>query len=1090
MTLDEEQRRRAREDTNHSFMVEASAGTGKTRILIQRILHCVLESGPDGEPVRLSRICAITFTEKAAGEMKIRLRQELEREGAGGGEKGDRARQALIDLEGAAISTIHAFAVSLLKERPIEAGLDPQFRALDEIQGELLFREVWEAWLQRAIEERKTPLESALRAGLRLDALRSAARTIRQHAHEIRILTLPSPPTEEEARQSLAELLDRGASYAGLVLNDDDKLVPSLHTALAWLSDPAGAATPRKPGNSGTARNWDGGRETLDAVKEFVRNVVDFRPWYLKLPIRRVLDALLRLIIGEFLPEWERRKRTDGLVDFDDMLWHARDLLRCSRAAREDLRKHYALLLVDEFQDTDAVQWEMIRLLAAGAEEGDGQEGLTPPGRLFIVGDPKQSIYRFRGADIETYLNVADPECMVKRGLERLELTTNFRSVPAILSFVDEAFHGIMKKAADTPFQPDYLPFGGRGDRVGRPETAGFCLLGDRQEDGSFAGSGPDFVTVEATRITGLIASMRNNADWGVESKNDRDKTWRAPSFGDIAILLPVLTRADELEDCLRKAGIPYVLEGGKFYYARSEVASAITVLRAIANPNDAIALYATLRSIFFGVSDEDLLRAKAEALPLDYRVEVPSDCALARPYRILRDLHQHRHERTASETLENLLQQTGAREVLAVRGIQSLANLNKLVRTLRSLQQDATFSEVVETVAGMEEEGIAESESRVMEEHSDAVRILSIHRAKGLDFPIVIVAGLGIHRKVRYAEYLADPHGSKTFGLSLGSKESGLQTIGWEDLTESEKAKEEAELIRLLYVSLTRARDHLILCTHAKGKWIPDGERWAANFAGTRLEPLAAFLQELPKRENSPVRFIDANTLPPAPAPSSVAEEVPERDLPATLAAQYDELRRLLAETPHAHDLQVPSSEAGQEEGKETDLDFARDRAARIGTAFHQVMETIDLDAEDGTEDLAREAGSRQRLDGAGIESVAEMLSRSLKSPIMERVRRARVTGGRVLRELPYIRPLDGDGAAIEEGKIDLLFEEGGNWVLIDYKTDRLPGDMPDKALYFQDKYGGQVSAYAAALEALGIRLKSAYLLLARTGEAIEVTC
>jgi ATP-dependent helicase/nuclease subunit A len=1089
MTLDEEQRRRAREDTNHSFLVEASAGTGKTSILIQRILHCVLECGPGGEPVRLARICAITFTEKAAGEMKIRLRQELEREAAGGGEKGDRARQALVDLEGAAISTIHAFAVSLLKERPIEAGLDPQFRALDEIQSELLFREVWEAWLQRAIQERKAALEDALRAGLRLDALRSAAHTIRQHGHEIRNLILPMPPTEEEARQLLAEMLERGRSLVGLVLNDADKLVPFLHTAQAWLSDPAGDATPKKPGNNGTARNWDGGRETVDAVKEFVRNVVDFRPWYLSLPVRRVLDALLRLIIGEFLPEWETRKRADGLVDFDDMLWHARDLLRCSRAAREDLRKHYALLLVDEFQDTDTVQWEMIQLLTAGAEAGDGQE-LAPPGCLFIVGDPKQSIYRFRGADIETYLNVAIPESMVKRGLERLELTTNFRSVPAILSFVDEAFHGIMKNAPDTPYQPDYLPFGGRGAREGRPESAGVYLLGDRQEDGSFAGSGHDFVTIEAKRITRLIASMLNNPDWGIESKNGRDKTWRAPRFRDIAILLPVLTRADALEDCLRNAGIPYVLEGGKFYYARSEVASAITVLRAIANPNDAIALYAALRSIFFGVSDEDLLRAKAAALPLDYRVEVPSDCVLARPYRILRDLHQHRHERMASETLENLLQQTGAREVLAVRGIQSLANLNKLVRTLRSLQQDATFSEVVETVVGMDEEGIAESESRIMEEHSDAVRILSIHRAKGLDFPIVIVAGLGIHRRVRYAEYLADPHGSRNFGLSLGSKESGLQTIGWEDLTESEKAKEEAELLRLLYVSLTRARDHLVLCTHTRGKWILDGERWAANFAGTRLEPLAAFLQELPRRENPPVRFIDAETLPPAPASSSAAEEVPERDPRATLAAQYDELRRLLAETPHARGLQAASSQAGQEEGTDADSNFARDRAARIGTAFHEAMEAIDLDAGDETENLAREAGSRQRLDGGGIESVSEMLSRTQKSSMMERMRRARRTGGRVLRELPYIRPLDSDSAEIEEGKIDLLFEEEGGWVLIDYKTDRLPGDVPDKALYFQEKYGDQISAYAAALQALGVRLKSAYLLLARTGESIEIPC
>jgi ATP-dependent exoDNAse (exonuclease V) beta subunit len=290
-----------------------------------------------------------------------------------------------------------------------------------------------------------------------------------------------------------------------------------------------------------------------------------------------------------------------------------------------------------------------------------------------------------------------------------------------------------------------------------------------------------------------------------------------------------------------------------------------------------------------------------------------------------------------------------------------------------------------------------------------------------------------------------------------------------------------------LLYVSLTRARDHLILCTHTKGKWIADGERWEAKFEGTRLEPLAGFLQELTRREEAPVRFIDAETLPPVPPPPVAFEEVPERDLRAALAVQYDELRRLLAETPHARGLQAASPEAGQEEGTDADSNFARDRAARIGTAFHQAMETIDLDADEETAALAREAGSGQRLDGAGIESVADMLSRSLKSPMMERVRRAR---GRVWRELPYIRPLAGDRAEIEEGKIDLLFEEEGGWVLIDYKTEQLPGDVPDKTLYFQEKYGGQISAYAAALQALGMRLKSAYLLLARTGEAIEIPC
>ena len=219
------------------------------------------------------------------------------------------------------------------------------------------------------------------------------------------------------------------------------------------------------------------------------------------------------------------------------------------------------------------------------------------------------------------------------------------------------------------------------------------------------------------------------------------ESVWRVPRYGDIAILLPVLTHASLLEEALKDREIPYVLEGGKFYYARSEVSSAITVLKAVANPNDRIALYGSLRSIFFGLSDEDLLRAHIRGTPLDYREPAPPESPLFHPFGILNELHRHRHERLASETFEMLLQQTGAREVLAVHGLQSLANLNKVGRTIRALQTEATFTQVVDLLGMMDEEGLAESESRLMEERSDAVRILTIHKAKGLDFPIVFAA-------------------------------------------------------------------------------------------------------------------------------------------------------------------------------------------------------------------------------------------------------------------------------------------------------------------------------------------------------------
>src|SRR5262245_49527208 len=224
MTDDSQQRARASTETGRSFAVEASAGTGKTSILIDRILNLVLKDGPQGPPTRLRNIAAITFTEKAAGEMKIRLRQRFEELSCLPGVEGARASVALYDLESAAISTIHAFAVALLKERSVEAGLDPQFTALDEAHAELFFRRVWEAWLDQAIKERRGPLERALRGGLALDTLRELARSLRFHAGMIEKLNPQTPMTDEEARQARLGLAAEARRYSCLVLNRRDRL--------------------------------------------------------------------------------------------------------------------------------------------------------------------------------------------------------------------------------------------------------------------------------------------------------------------------------------------------------------------------------------------------------------------------------------------------------------------------------------------------------------------------------------------------------------------------------------------------------------------------------------------------------------------------------------------------------------------------------------------------------------------------------------------------------------------------------------------------------------------------------------------------
>jgi ATP-dependent helicase/nuclease subunit A len=1084
MTAGKGQRDRAIEGTDRSFAVEASAGTGKTTTIVGRILHLVLEKGPQGWPVPISSICAITFTEKAAGEMKIRLRQELEKSARSNDDIGERARTALRELETAAVSTFHAFAVSLLKERPIEAGLDPRFTVLDDLQSSLFFREVWEPWLNRALVERHEPLEKALRKGMSLEQIQDLAGTLRKHAYSVRKLKLKPPLTEEEIARYLKELLDESEQYPGLATDPSDLLVPVLERTISWLKDP-GTGFPPGPGKGGKGGNWTGGRDTIQCVKEFITRANKFAELRAQIPGQRMFHALVRWLIDEFLPEWESRKRANGYLDFDDQLEVARQLLASSRAARHEFHKRFATLLVDEFQDTDPIQLEIVLLLSCTNLDETNPARLRPdPGRLFIVGDPKQSIYRFRGADVETYLETVEDTRRQALGLERLELTKNYRSVPSILGFVDVAFGEAMKQEGH--YQCSYCSFEGAGARTMEDLPPSVYLLGDRDEDGGLAGFGKEYFGREAARIARLILQICGNNGWQVEDSSGEEPLRRA-KFGDIAILLPVLTKVDALEDKLREAGIPYVLEGGKFYYARSEVASAITLLRAIANPNDAVALYGGLRSIFFGLSDEDLLRARVGGLPLDYRAEVPESSPLHRPYEILRELHRRRHERPASETFEVLLGQTGAREVLAVRGFQSLANLGKLARQLRLLQKETTFSEVVSLLGAIDEEELAESESRLMEEQSNSVRVMTIHKAKGLDFRIVIVACLGSERKPRSESFLADPHGLGIFALKTGSKEDGWRTPGWEELVEEDKKREDAELVRLLYVALTRARDHLVIGIHTKGKADKNGGRVKASFGKTRLEPLAQFLTGRLTSDNSLARFLDSKAFDATEQVSPASVDSREKDWGAILRCEYQELHRLVAETPHARKVLAPAhagdGAAFEDKGTET----ARSRAVRLGVALHEAMESADFCDPACIPRLAAHAGVRHRLDAQAIHMLEEMMRNCLNSSLIERARAAVHSGGRVLRELPFVRPLpDSVTGAIGEGKIDLLFEEDMEWVLVDYKTDQISGDRGETEALLRARYEAQIKQYAAAVEALGLTIKAAYLLLSRTGQSI----
>jgi ATP-dependent exoDNAse (exonuclease V) beta subunit len=1090
-------RRRAVEETGSSFVVEASAGPGKTRTLLDRILHLVLEQGPGGAPVPLSRICAITFTEKAAGEMKVRLRQYLEQmllESKASAMHMERARQALEDLETASISTFHSFAVSILKERPIEAGLDPHFSALDEIRSELFFTETWDAWIHRALIERTPILEKALRNGFRLDGLKDLARILRLNWLNVRNLEPDPPLTEAQYQLKCQELLQEGRGFHRLLLKQEDKLAVHLENALNWLENPIDETlAPSKPGNTGAAGGWSGGKDTVKAVREFIATVLEFCTSFKNRVAQRLLHEVVSWIKSDFmLHEWEMRKRSGGTLDFDDQLRLARDLLLKNRAVRQEFQQQFKTLLVDEFQDTDPVQWEIVLLLSSqNLDESDLTRLRPEPGRLFIVGDPKQSIYRFRNADIETYLEIVEPTQLRALGLDQLKLTTNFRSVPSILKAVDAAFAEVMKQdEAGARYQPDYLGFGDHGARKRELRSPSAYFLGDIYSEEDPKRSSRQLVRLEAKRVARLIREMQSSELWKIQDpESAMADGYRAPQYGDIAVLLPVLTHADALEEAFRELEIPYVLEGGKFYYARSEVFSAITALRAIANPNDSVALYGTLRSVFFGLSDEDLLRAHIQGFRLDYRERGLADSPLYHPYEILRDLHRHRHEKRASETFQILLQKTGAREVLATRGFQSLANLSKLERTLRALQGDATFSQVVDLLGTIDEEGLAESESRLMEDRSNAVRIMTIHKSKGLDFPITIAAALGLKRKARSRNLLSDPRRKKAFALHVGSADSGFSSPGWKELAEEEKKREDAELVRLLYVGLTRARDHLVVSTHTANWKKPEtSEQWTPATDGTRLGPLGAFIEDCYTGKSDLVSMIDTTALDASTALAKTAKPQTVPDWRAVLDQEYKELRALIADTPASGILKAAGDAAQTEDrvAEERTPEEAGTRSMRLGVAFHEAMEQVNLAGSDGIAELVESVAARHRLDASGMKMLESMLRAGIESELFCRVRAAAGAGKRVFRELPFVRPLD--AGTIEEGKIDLLFEEEAGWVLVDYKTDWVSAKGENVEEFFRKKYAAQVHEYVEALRSLSISVAAAYLLLARTGTSIRM--
>ena len=1054
--VDQADRDRIRADRDRTLFVEAGAGSGKTRALVDRVEALVID-----DAIPLENIAAITFTEKAAAELRDRIRQRFEAHVASPAHPtaADAARVALHQLDGAPIGTLHSFAQRILTEHPVEAGLPPGVDVLDEIGSQIDFEQRWRVFLDELLDDdaMARTLLVLEAAGVRLDALRTL--TLQMVANWDLVeerLDFDAPRPGPFPRDELLRVFDAVEAYADSCDNPDDKLLARFpdvrhHRALIAgalddiealelahdMGDRGEGRRRIRVGNAGNKGNW-----RIDVVD--VRNAFSDLRAACDQAVSSVTTAALAHVaarIGRFVLHAAEERRTVGRLDFHDLLVRARRLLR-DRAhgpeVRAALAERYPRLLLDEFQDTDPIQVELATLIATDdpdVGDKDWTDLTIRPGALFFVGDPKQSIYRFRRADIGVFLTTRE------RVADRPALTVNFRTTAPIIEWVNHVFGQLIHFTPDS--QPEYVSLSAH-----RTDTAPFgpavAVLGADPFPGK--PTAEELRACESRDVAGAIITMLDErAPWQVEEHG----VWRDARASDICILLPARTTLPALETALTEAGVPYRAETSSLVYATREVRELLLTLTAIADPTDELATVAALRSFVYGCGDDDLahwrLGLHGRFTLRDPIVEANVDHPVAAGLRHMQQLHDARLWSTPAELLDRLVRERGVLEsVVATGSPRDVWRRLRFVVDQARAWVDAGGTDLRAYLQWARLQGADNarvSETVLPETDDDSVRIMTIHGAKGLEFPITVLAGMTTrtNNSPRGPSISFPPTGE--VALRLSSSVTSASYDAWAAIDEQ---MAEHERLRLLYVAATRARDHLVVCLHRHETETRTGAALLADHAlttavTTPLEPSGGS-----RRSPGPIL--------PTPIP-------PRHEW---LATRNDALDRASTRSVvSATTLAREAAEAGDPglDKRARDLDLPPWQKGRYGTAVgravHAVLQVVDLATGEGLE-----AAATAQAAAEGVINRTDVIT-ALARQAVESELAQQACSGEFWRELWVAAPV---GDKLIEGYVDLLYRTADGLVIVDWKTDHVAGD--DDVQTKLARYRLQGASYAAAVE------------------------
>jgi ATP-dependent helicase/nuclease subunit A len=1096
-----EAQRKAIYTLDKNLVVVAGAGSGKTSVLVNRYLQ-LLEQHRGETDWSLSSIVAITFTEKAAKEMRARVRDAIDKRAETSGDDQAHWRKYQQEMDSARISTIHSLCALLLRANAAEANIDPAFQVLDEADAALLADEAIEqAMVGIAADDVMTSLFEAWTPDQIRRALRSHLETEITETRPAAELYAAWEQFYPSASEQLLTELRAAPTFSGLLNwrpdvapapDDDDKIGAAYYLVQQCLPDVLSGATEvayraleqiaELDLRGGSASKWGGKEGKAEAVK-VLGAIRDTAKAMLK---QRVpFDPEVEHIAAQFTACWNaaiqhtqatfrQMKQERALLDFADLERRARELLQFDEVCARYRGREFQYLLVDEFQDTNAAQRDIIYALT-GLNRATQQAS-----NLFVVGDPKQSIYAFRGAQVEVFDEVRNE--IVTRGGEAVDLARSFRSHLPLVGLFNTLFQPLLEGYTAMDSERKWHD----------PEIIDVIALRKQERADGEKMSADNMRAWQAAELA-LYLKQRIETQTLIYDKERR--VTRTAGYGDCAVLFQAIAHMTYVEDAFKRLDIPYVTHAGRGYYNRPEVWDLLNLLKALHNPADNLALASALRAPLFGLDDDILykLRQMPYALLWDALHAAELDNLNSRPLQFakqtLPELAAMAQRVTLPELLNAILRATAYTAVLRGQedGARKVNNVEKLIEMARRNSR-LSLGEFLRYLEELTDRETREGEAAI--ETGGAVQLMTVHAAKGLEFPIVALFDCSYEHH-RVPELLPLPGAGIV--CKIGEATPYLYALAAKALTEAERE----EKLRRFYVAATRAQDYLVIIgdLHDGKTESKSWERsWMGRFFdvfslprdpqtietsignGVRLlcpvaPPALDILYQSP--HNGWLLIGSAQCVPLEPpllVPVPPAPLPPPQTLAATDLAVLGEahlkapegLRQFRNYILH----NTPTALRSQSVDRAASQPSQRTRGEIVHKTLQWLHTIEDMpDYATRLEQLIRASAWAQGVTKETVfqpvcDEVGELIEHIRASALWQEIRSAE----EIYREYPFSFRCAG---RIINGKIDVLFRIGKRWHVVDFKSDNV---KPEYLHWHAQRYYMQVGVYAAAVtEALG---------------------